>query len=502
VFTNMELWSQIRQRVRSGALSLRQACREYHLNFRTVQKIVRHAEPAPYQQSQPRPRPVLGPFLSIIEQILLEDQHAPPKQRHTARRIYDRLRDEHGYRGCPSIVRAAVRSLKQAQAEVFVPLFHPPGEAQCDYGHATVEIAEQAVQAAFFVLTLPHCGARFAAAYPRECTESFHAGHVAAFTFFGGVPSRISYDNSKIAVVKLTGPHERELTAAFCRLQSHFLFAAHFCRARQAQEKGHVENGVGYVRRNFLVPVPRAQSWEELNARLAQDCFRDRQRTPAGRSAPIEGLLPADQAAFGPLPADPFEPRRVEVVAINSLSLGRFDRNDYSVPCRYAYQTLTATGTPDVVRFTHRGVVVAQHRRCWGRRQTFFDPLHYLALLERKPGALDHALPLAGWSLPDCFAALRQRLEQANPAGGTRAYIRVLRLLEAYDLERLTAAVERALTLGIVDADAVRLVLERQTEQPAERFDLTGRPTLQAVRVPKPDLTAYEHLRTKEVDHA
>jgi transposase len=501
VFTDMELWSQIRRRVLGGALSLRQACQEYHLNFRTVHKIVQQAEPPPYRQRQPRSRPVLGPFLSIIEQILRADQAAPPKQRHTARRIYDRLRDEHGYRGCPSIVRDAVRALKQTQAEVFVPLLHPPGEAQCDYGHATVVMAGQRLQAAFFVLTLPHCGARFAAAYPRECTETFHAGHVAAFTFFGGVPRRISYDNSKLAVVKRTGPHDRELTAAFCRLQSHYLFAAHFCRVRQAQEKGHVENGVGYVRRNFLVPVPQAPSWQELNARLAEHCVRDQRRTLAGRSQPIAALLPADQAALLPLPAEPFEPRRIEVVAINSLSLGRFDRNDYSVPTRYAYQTLTAVGTPDVVRFLHRGQVVAEHRRCWDKRQTLFEPLHYLALLERKPGAFDHAAPLAGWQLPACFAALRQKLERADPAGGTRAYIRVLRLLETYDLARLTTAVEKALRLGLVDADAVRLVLERQAEQPARRFDLTDRPTLAAMRVPRPDLRAYGQLRGKEVDH-
>jgi transposase len=501
VFTDMELWSQIRRRVASGELSLRQACREYHLNFRTVQKIVQQPEPSPYQSSQPRPRPVLGPFLSVIQQILLDDQQAPPKQRHTARRIYDRLCDEHGYRGCPSIVRDAVRVFKQSQAEVFVPLLHRPGEAQCDYGHATVVVAGQRVQAAFFVLTLPHSGARFAVAYPRECTETFHAGHVAAFHFFGGVPARISYDNSKIAVVKHLGPHERELTAEFCRLQSHFLFEAHFCRVRQAQEKGHVENGVGYVRRNFLVPVPQADCWDELNAELARRCVRDRQRALAHRCEPIEALLPADLATFLPLPAEPFEARRVEVVSINSLSLGRFDTNDYSVPTRCAYQTLTAIGTTDVVRFLHRGLVVAEHRRCWLRRQTLFEPLHYLALLERKPGALDHAAPLADWSLPDCFASLRQKLEKADPRDGTRAFIRVLRLLETHDLARLTAAVERALTLGVADADAVRLVLDRQAEQPVKGFDLTGRPALEAVRVPSPDLKAYGRLRSKEVDH-
>jgi hypothetical protein len=205
-------------------------------------------------------------------------------------------------------------------------------------------------------------------------------------------------------------------------------------------------------------------------------------------------LLAADRAAFLPLPAEPFEARRIEPVVINSLSLGRFDGNDYSVPTACAYQSLTALGTIDRVRFQRRGTVVAEHTRCWAKGQVTFDPLHYLALLERKPGALDYARPLAGWSLPDAFAALRRRLEQANPKGGARQYIRVLRLLETYDLAAVTAAVERALALAVSDADAVRLLLERALERPAAGFDLTGRPQLLAVNVPPPDLAVYSAL--------
>jgi transposase len=497
----MVLWSEIRRRILAEELSIRQATLEYQLNFRTVARIVSQPEPVPYRLARPRAKPVLGPFLDLIRQILQDDAAAPPKQRHTGRRIFERLRDEHGYQGCSSIVRDAIKALRQTQAEVFVPLLHRPGEAQADYGQATVRVAGQRCQAALFVLTLPYSGARFVAAYPRECTETFHAGHVAAFTFFGGVPTRISYDNTKLAVAKHLGPHERELTAEFARLLSHFLFAAHFCRVRRAQEKGHVENGVGYARRNFLVPVPEVSSWQALNEHLATACRRDQQHTLTGRSEPIAALLPTDLAAFAPLPAEPFEARRLEVVAINSLSLGRFDRNDYSVPTRYAHQTLTATGTPDVVRFAHCGTVVAEHRRCWDRGQTLFEPVHYLALLERKPGAFDHARPLAGWSLPACFATLRQRLEQADPAAGTRQYIRVLRLLEDHGLAQLSGAVEQALALNLRDADAVRLLLVKQAEQPAESFDLDGRPALQAVRVPAVNLSHYGRLVAGEGSH-
>jgi transposase len=464
------------------------------LNFRTVQKIVHQGEPATYHAEQPRAKPVLGPYLDTIRQILDADHNAPPKQRHTARRIYERLRDEHGYPGCPSIVRDAVRVYKQSQAEVFVPLLHPPGQAQCDFGRAEVVVAGVRHKAALFVLTLPHSNARFGCLFPRECTESFDEGHARAFAFFAGVPSRISYDNSKIAVVKLVGAHERLLSRNFLRLQSHFAFNSFFCRVRRAQEKRHVENGVGYVRRNFLVPVPQGNSWDELNTRLATACRREFERTAARRDQATAELLAADQAAFLPLPTEPFEARRVELVTINSLSLGRFDCNDYSVPVAFAYQTLTATGTIDSVRFSQRGCVVAQHVRCWAKGQVTFEPLHYLALLERKPGALDHARPLVGWTLPDAFATLRRRLEEKDPQGGTRQYVRVLRLLETHELAAVTAAVEHALTLAVSAADCVRLLLERAREQPAADFDLAGRPKLLTVSLPPPDLAAYGAL--------
>jgi len=494
----MQVWAEVRRRVLAGELSRRQAAAAYHLNFRTVQKILAQPEPQPSRQPAPRAKPVIGPFLSIIHEVLDDDHLAPPKQRHTARRIYERLRDEHDYQGCASIVRAAVAAYRQSQAEVFVPLLHPPGEAQCDFGRAEVIVAGARHKAALFVLTLPFSNARFGCLFPRECTEAFHAGHARAFTLFGGVPTRISYDNSKLAVTRFTGPNERRLNREFLRLQSHFAFAAHFCNVRRAHEKGHVEGGVGYVRRNFLVPVPQADCWEDLNTHLATACQREGGRRAAHGSRTTAELLAGDRKAFLPLPPEPFEARRVELVTISSLSLGRFDGNDYSVPTRYAYQSLTATGTIDRVRFSHRGMAVAEHARCWARKQVTFDPLHYLALLERKPGALDHARPLAGWQLPGCFAGLRRRLEAADPRGGTRQYIRVLRLLETHELAAVTAAVERALTLAIADADAVRLLLEQARQPRVGGFDLAGRPQLSALRLPPPDLTVYTNLTSRK----
>jgi transposase len=488
---DMDLWAEIRRRILTGELSLRQACSAYRLNFRTVKRIVAHSEPIAYQQSRPRAKPVLGPFLDIVHRILEADRHAPPKQRHTARRIFDRLCDEHGYTGCASIVRSAVAEWKQAAAESFVPLLHPPGEAQADFGRAEVVVAGVRHKAALFVLTLPHSNARFACLSPRECQETFHDGHARAFAFFAGVPRTIRYDNSRLAVLKVKPGHCRQLSPEFLRLAAHFTFAHVFCGVRQAQEKGHVENGVGYVRRNFLVPVPQADSWEQLNDQLTARCQREIERGRAPGGCAIAELLLVDKAALLPLPAEPFEARRIALVTINSLSLGRFDGNDYSVPAALAYRTLTATGSIDRVRFSYQGRVVAEHRRCWDKGCVTFEPLHYLALLERKPFAFDHARPLADWKLPDCFALLRKRLEEADSKAGTRQYIGVLRLLEGHPLEAVSSAVSAALKLAVVDAGAVRLLLERSQEQPPESFDLAGRPHLLGVKVPPPDLSVY-----------
>jgi hypothetical protein len=376
-----------------------------------------------------------------------------------------------------------------------VPLAHPPGEAQADFGHAEAVVAGARVTAAVFVMTLPHSDAFFVRAYPKECTESFQDGHCRAFDYFGGVPTRISYDNSKIAVAAITGARGRTPTREFLRLASHFLFAYQFCRVRRPNEKGHVEAMVGFARRNFLVPVPAADSWEALNAELARRCAADLGRRVRGKDQPKGALLTAERAALRPIPASTFEARRVELAQANSLSLVRFDGNDYSVPTACAHHPVTAVGGLDEVRLVCRDRLVARHRRHWGKEHVSFDPVHYLALLERKPGAFDHARPLAGWGLPEGFAVLRRRFEAAWGEAGVRHFIQVLRLLEKCSLGELTAAVERALAIGATTADAVRVLLEVTREAPVRLFCLDGRAHLAGVTVPRPDLAAYRALR-------
>src|SRR5208283_800316 len=285
MYADMENWSEIRRRVLVEGISRRQILRETGMHWRTLRKMLTHSEPPGYQQSKPRTKKKLEAYAGRIDQILKEDQALPRKQRHTAKRIWERLKGE-GFSGGYTIVKDTVREMTAHGQEVFVPLNHPPGEAQVDFGQALVKMNGVLRKVSFFVMALPHSGASFVMAFERECTETFWEGHVQAFEFFGGVAKRISYDNTKIAVAKIIcGGKDRRLTRGFCQLRSHYLFAHHFCRPARGNEKGVVEGQVKFTRLNFFVPVPQVRDLTELNARLRKQGVEDGERRLRGHPA-------------------------------------------------------------------------------------------------------------------------------------------------------------------------------------------------------------------------
>jgi hypothetical protein len=338
----------------------------------------------------------------------------------------------------------------------------------------------------------------FVMAFPRECTEAFLEAHVAAFAFFGFVPNRISYDNTTVAVAKILGTHARKLTVAFARLVSHYLFETHFCRVRRANEKGVVEGSVKYSRLNFLVPVPDVADYPDLNAHLLTCCSSDMARRLWGKTLRKAQLLEEDRVAGLSIPADRFDPRRHVSTTATSESLVRFDTNDYSVPVEYGHRPVVLKASVDTVFLYHGGQEIARHERRWEREKQIFDPVHYLSLLERKPGSLDHARPLADWKLPEEFAVLRRRL-QARRCDGTREYIRVLLLLREYPVERVAMAVRHAVRWTAPTADAIRQLLIPAERPELKTFRLAGREHLAGVTVTTTSLSVYDHLR--EVAH-
>jgi len=419
----------------------------------------------------------------MIDAILEDDKQRPRKQRHTAKRIFARLHAEHGYLGGYTIVKDYVREKKLVGREMFIPLTHAPGEAQADFGEAQVIIAGVECKAHFMAFDLPHSDDCFVQAFPAETTEAFLEGHVRAFEYFGGVPTRILYDNTTLAVAKILGDGERKKTRAFSELQSHYLFAEKFGRPARGNDKGKVENLVGYSRRNFMVPIPRAASWEALNEQLAADCLGRRSQRLRGHTETIGERFERDRAALLPLPASRFEACDKTTVRVSSISLVRYKTNDYSVPTEYGHRQVLAKA------YVHRIVIVlgcdviAQHERSYEREATVFDPLHYLALLEHKSRALDQAAPLAGWQLPECFAQLRRLLEARLEKYAAREYIQVLRLIETFPLTEVTAAVEQALGLNAISFDAVRHLVLCRIERRPPRLDMANWPHLPLAQV-------------------
>lgn len=479
----MEIYGRVRRAVRVEGRSQRAVAREFGLSRETVRKMLQYAVPPGYQRQQPIKRPKLGPWLGVIDAILNDDKQRPPKQRHTSKRIFERLKEEHGFTGGYTIVKDYVRTATLRGQEMFVPLMHPAGEAQVDFGEALVVIAGVEQKAHYLVRDLPQSDDCFVAAFPAETTEAFLEGHVHAFAHFGGVPTRILYDNTRIAVAKILGGEERQRTRAFSELQSYYLFADKFGRPAKGNDKGKVEGLVGYARRNFMVPIPRVSSWQELNAHLEQQCQKRRERRLRGHSETIGERFERDRAALLPLPAAPYEACEKISTRVSSLSLVRYRSNDYSVPTQYGHRQVWVKGYVHEVVIASGSEVIARHERNYEREVVVFDPLHYLALLEQKTRALDQAAPLAGWRLPESFVQLRRLLEARLRKHGSREYVQVLRLLETFNIVEVTLAIEDALQLGTISFDAVRHLLLCRIERRPPRLDMENYPHLPLAQV-------------------
>ena len=479
----VESYAAVRQFIFVEGKSRREAARVFGLSRETISKMCRFSAPPGYVRNKPPGKPKLGPLIPVIDTILAADVVAPPKQRHTARRIFERLRMEHGFTGGYTVVREYVRAAKQRAKETFVPLTHPPGHAQVDFGQAIAVIGGIRQKIHVFFMTLPHSDAPFMKAYPAETTEAFLDGHVSAFAFFGGIPQSILYDNTKLAVAKICGDGKRERTRAFSTLISHYLFRDRFGRPGKGNDKGKAENLVKNGRRRFLTPVPIADSFETLNAKLEADCLAELDRKVSGCSETIGARLEADLAAFRALPSGAFEPCEKRTARISSTALVRYRMNDYSVPTAYGYRDVMVKGFVDQIVIICNGQEIARHKRSYERGSFVCDPLHYLALIEHKPNALDQARPLQNWDLPDQFDHLRRLLEARMGNRGKREYVQVLRLMETFKLEQVAAAVTQAIRLGAPGFDAVKQLILCQIERRPARLDLSAYPYLPKANV-------------------
>lgn len=486
----------IRRLHRVQGWSERRIAREFGFARMTVRKYLAQEDAAAprYRLSQPRARPVLDPVLPLIRRWFEEDEQQPPKQRRTATRMWEQLRDEYGFAGSEPSVRRVVRELKRGRRPVFVPLAFEPGErGEVDWGTAKVVLGGRVVDVHLFVARLRYSGMPFVAAFPCERQEAFFEGHRLAFEYWGGVPKSVVYDNLATAVLRVLEGRGRVEREAFVGLRMHYLYEAVFCNPASGNEKGSVENLVGTLRRRYLSPMPEFASFGELNAHLLECCGEEGRQTREGRT--VAARLELERPHLLPLPAHPFGCARAVPVKATSTAEVLFETNRYSVPVDRAYRALTLKAGVDRIRVYDGVEPVAEHERCYARGRRVSDWRHYVPLLARKPGAVPFAAALRNGDLAPVYERFRKGLCERG-ADGNREFVRVLELCVEHPVGLVTGAVERAVGYGAYSAAAVEQLLAQQLAPSVEHraLDLSGRPELAALTVPAVSASPYNAL--------
>jgi len=502
--SRVELFEQIRRDRDREGLSIRELARRHGVHRRAVRQALASPLPPPRKRPEGRPAPKLGPYRALIDQWLAADREAPRKQRHTAKRVWQRLVEEQGVEVSERQVRRYVRVRRRELGEpvdaAFVPQVHEPGaEAEVDWGEAVVEIAGQRVELGLFLMRACHSGAAFVLAFERQTQQAFLEAHVEAFRFFGGVFERIRYDNLRSAVKQVLRGRRRVESDRFVALRSHYLYESVFTLAgiEGAHEKGGVEGEVGRFRRRHLVPVPKVASLAELNALLENACFTDLGRRIAGRAETVGEALRRESGALRPLPLEDFDAAEETRPRVDQKALVTIRQSRYSVPVALVGRRLHARiGAREIVVLDGRREV-ARHPRLSARFQVAARLDHYLELLARKPGALRGSLPLAherergAW--PACFDELWRALEvRYGRSEAARQMVDVLLLCRELGAERVELGVGGALAAGAHDGRAVSLLARRAARPQPEPLELEGR--LAGIGASEPDLSGYDVL--------
>lgn len=382
--------------------SVRQIARQLGYSRQTVRKAITDPSVPKYHRTADKPSPVMGPHAAVIREWLEADKRRPVKQRHTAHRIYERLKKEYGFTGGERTVREFVARLRPTIAGMFIPLeFDPGDEAQCDWGEAQVIIAKKQVIANVLCMKLSYSGRPFVMAFPTQRQEAFFEGKRRAFEWYEGVPARVGYDNLAAAVRKVMLGRKREEQDAFIAFRSHYLFDPRFAMVATPTEQGRVESLVGYMRRNYFVPMPEADSFEDLNRMLLARLLEDDARPAIGKDMTIGEAWREEKPKLIPLPRFPHPCCISRPVKANHLSMVNFDCNRYSVPVEYGFKRLTLYAYAWHIEVSCGNHIIAVHERVYERCKEKLEVDHYLPLLIQRPGAFPYARPVRQWKMPD-----------------------------------------------------------------------------------------------------
>jgi len=504
VGSRVEQFEQIRRDREVEGLSIRKLAERHGVHRRAVRQALASAVPPPKRRPEGRAAPALGPYRALIDEWLTADREAPRKQRHTARRIWQRLVAEHGAEVAEVTVRQHVRARRRAiglGVEAYVPQIHHPGaEAEVDWGEASVIMRDTPITIGLFYLRACHSGAAYVGAFPRMTQQAFLEGHAEAFDHFGGVFSLIRYDNLRSAVKLVLRGRRRVEADRFTAMRSHYRFASAFTLVgiAGAHEKGGVEGEVGRYRRRHLVPVPEVGSWAELDALIARGVRHDLGRRIVGRAETVGEAMARERVLLGPLPAEAHEVSEISSPRVDAKALVTVRQSRYSVPVGLVGLRVEARIRAREVVVSHRGAEVARHVRSYERLAVVASLDHYLDLLRDKPGALQGSLALAqerargAWPpmLDELWAQIAARYGSSEAA---RHMVEVLLLAREVGPERMIAAAAGALAAGAHDGRTVALLARRAARAPVAAIgDLPERITLTEREAPS--LDDYDQL--------
>lgn len=510
--SRVEMFEQIRwAREREKPVpSIRELADRHGVHRRTIRQALENAVPPPRKRPEGREAPKLGEYHALIDGWLEADKKVPRKQRHTARRIWQRLRDEHGVEVGEATVRDYVRHRKREMGlsrTGFVPQTHLPARtAEVDWGESHVVLAGKLTKVHVFMMRSCHSGASFAIAYLHETQQAFLEAHIEAFAFLGGVFGEVRYDNLTSAVKQVLKGRRRIETDRFVGFRSHHMYKSFFTLAgiEGAHEKGGIEGEVGRFRRRHLVPVPEVATIGELNRLLRAACIKDLDRHVDHRVESVGEALERERPLLRPLPEFRYVTYDVAEARVDAKSLVCVRQNRYSVPCRLIGQRVQVRIHAGVIEVYSDRRLVAAHERLGGRHGHAATLDHYLELLAHKPGALAGSTALAQdrergmW--PAAYDELHEQIAARHgPSHAARELVAVLMLCRELGPERVTGAVRAALEAGAYDGQAVQVLARRADQAPAEDLDGLD-PRLASVGSPEPDLSNYDTLLTQGDD--
>ena len=490
----MDQYEYIRTAHRVYGKNISELARQTGHSRNTIKKALR-GEPWGYKEREQQLFPVLGPYRPIIEEWLRNDKEQPKKQRHTARRVYNRLRVEQGYQGSESNVRRFVREMQMElgldlSSQVFIPCEPDAGqEAEVDWGTAKAVLGGEAVRLKFFCMRSKFSGKHFVRFYPCERQQAFFDAHIKAFEFFTGIFPVLIYDNLTTAVRKVLQGKRRIEQETFGKFKAYYNFTARFCNPDSGNEKGGVEGLVGFARRNYMVPVPEAENLEELNEKLLSDCLAYGSHKMAGRTESVAELYEGEKGHLLETPEVAFSNIRLHEARVDKYATVTVDKNRYSVPWQYAGRRLKILAHVDRVEIFSGGKRLAVHERMFANNNWSLAPEHYLELIGQRPMSFSSARVIRQWrehwpqSLHQLLASF---CRMQGDTKGIKDFIAVLMLYSRYKAGDVEAAVELALEKNLYGSEGVRHLLIYANEPKA-----TIAPLADWSSLPSPDVTVY-----------